>query len=413
MNDHSPKKNITEPRLPDGHGGSSDVQLETLRNRVRRMEARELELAASLDRYRDLFESAPIACMVVDEELLIREVNLKAATLLGVERSRLLGARLSDFVPQGYHEECCQHIRQTFGKTQQKSCQIMLRRSDDTHRFVQLESVPARATDGTPMCQSVLIDITGRKVYEQTVRIAQLRLASQLHETENANRELSQYAYAVSHDLKGPLRAIRNYAEFLYEDLGETLTGDQKRFLDGLITAVDQGYTMVEDLLSLSRIGRVPLEQEAADVPDIVDEIRSLLHPPADVEISVEPKWPIFNTDRTLLRQILQNLIANGIKFNERSPKRVEIGWRPAPSDCIDIFVRDNGIGIDAKYWDQIFRIFNRLHTKNEYDGTGIGLAIVQKAAQKLGGSVRLTSEPGNGSTFLVRLPRKMTETSR
>jgi PAS domain S-box-containing protein len=256
-------------------------------------------------------------------------------------------------------------------------------------------------------------DITERKNAEEAVRLAQLQLTMQLAETERVNEELSQYAYAVSHDLKGPLRAIRNYAEFLYEDLADTLTGDQKKYLEGLKTAVDQGDNLVNDLLNLSRIDRVPLEMEAADVPFTVAEVRSLLALPVEVEITVEMKWPDFTIDRTLLKQILQNLISNGVKFNERNPKRIEIGWQAAPGDTIDIFVRDNGIGIEPQYREQIFRIFQRLHTDRAYEGTGIGLAIVQKAANKLGGTVRLESEPGKGSTFIIRLPLEATEVEK
>jgi PAS domain S-box-containing protein len=256
-------------------------------------------------------------------------------------------------------------------------------------------------------------DITERKNAEEAVRLAQLQLTLQLAETERVNEELSQYAYAVSHDLKGPLRAIRNYAEFLYEDLTDTLTGDQKKYLEGLKKAVDQGDNLINDLLNLSRIDRVPLEMEAADVPGTVAEVRSLLALPDEVEITVEMKWPDFSVDRTLLKQILQNLISNGVKFNEHNPKRIEIGWQAAPGDTIDIFVRDNGIGIETQYREQIFRIFQRLHTDRAYEGTGIGLAIVQKAANKLGGTVRLESEPGKGSTFTLRLPLESTEVGK
>ena len=169
--------------------------------------------------------------------------------------------------------------------------------------------------------------------------------------------------------------------------------------------AVDQGDALINDLLNFSRIGRVSLVKQAADVPGIVHEIRSLLDLPPGVEIDVQPQWPEIWADHTLLKQILQNLIVNGIKFNERKLKRIEIGWQPGTDARIEIFVRDNGIGIRPEYRDQVFKIFRRLHTDSEYEGTGIGLAIVQKAAQKLGGSVRLESTAGEGSTFYVSLP--------
>jgi PAS domain S-box-containing protein len=282
----------------------------------------------------------------------------------------------------------------------------IIRADDGSTRWLAARGSIDRDDSGRPVqLRGVNFDITDRKQAEETLRLAQFQLAEQLVETRQINEELSQYAYAVTHDLKAPLRAIRNYADFLYEDLADTLTGDQKEYLKGLKRAVDQGDALISDLLNFSRIGRVALVKQAADVPGIVHEIRSLLDLPPGVEIEVQPQWPEVWADHTLLKQILQNLIVNGIKFNQRKLKRIEIGWQPGPDARLEIFVRDNGIGIKPEYRDQVFKIFRRLHTDSEYEGTGIGLAIVQKAAQKLGGSVRLESTAGEGSTFYVNLP--------
>ncbi|MFO7687633.1 MAG: ATP-binding protein [Desulfobacterales bacterium] len=298
-------------------------------------------------------------------------------------------------------DSCVDHIKEEFRVV----------RADGKTRWLAARGRIFRDKSGrVTRISGINFDITERKKIEETVHLAQLQLSMQLAETNRINEELSQYAYAVSHDLRGPLRAIRNYAEFLYEDLADTLTGDQKNYLEGLKTAVDQGDALINDLLNLARIDRVPLEMEGADVPGLVGEIRSMLDLPAEVEITVATQWPEFSVGRTLLKQILQNLISNSVKFNERNPKCIEIGWQAAPDDRIDIFVRDNGIGIEPQYREQIFRIFQRLHTDRDYEGTGIGLAIVQKAVNKLGGSVRLESEPGKGSTFYIRLPRKVTD---
>jgi two-component system sensor kinase FixL len=257
------------------------------------------------------------------------------------------------------------------------------------------------------------VDLRERKQTEETIRLAQAQLVLQRSETDYTNDELSQYAYAVSHDLKAPLRAIQNYADFLYEDLFDTLSGDQKIYLDGLKKAVAEGNELINGLLSIARLGRSTPVVEAVYVPGVIDEIRSLLNLPHDVEIDVQQQWPVIWVDHTLFKQVLQNLIANGIKFNVRSPKRIAIGWQSAPNERIEIFVRDNGIGIMPEYQKQIFQIFRRLHTSREYDGTGIGLAIVQKAAQNLGGSVRLESTVGEGSTFYVILPSSILENGR
>lgn len=119
---------------------------------------------------------------------------------------------------------------------------------------------------------------------------------------------------------------------------------------------------------------------------------------------------PVFHAEKFLLRHILNELISNGFKFNRADIKRVEVGWQPASDNGIEIFVRDNGIGIDPQYQEQIFKIFKRLHTDSEYDGTGIGLAVVKRAVKKVGGKLRMESSVGRGSTFYVSLPKTILE---
>ena len=132
----------------------------------------------------------------------------------------------------------------------------------------------------------------------------------------------------------------------------------------------------------------MPLTAEAVDVPALIYEICSLLDVTPNIQVEIQPHWPKVFADRMLLKQILQNLIVNGIKFNQSSPKRIEIGWRPCRDEQFEMQVHDNGIGIESRHLDQIFRIFRRLHTNREYEGTGIGLSIVQEAARRLGGTV-------------------------
>ena len=222
---------------------------------------------------------------------------------------------------------------------------------------------------------------------------------------EIVNSELAQYGYVVSHDLRAPLRAIRNYTEFLHEDLAESLTGEQKDYLDGMLNACGEANTLVEDLLSFSQIDRREGYDESIDVGKIIRDILKTLKLSNEIEIVKENKWPVIKTSRVLLQQIFQNLIVNAVKFNVSRPKRVELGFKPVAGNAYEFFVRDNGIGIDPRYHEKIFHVFERLHTSKEYEGTGIGLAIVRKAAVKLQGSVRVESDPGKGSTFFVTIP--------
>lgn len=248
-------------------------------------------------------------------------------------------------------------------------------------------------------------DVTQRKRLEDNINALHQQLAAKLIELENANEELSQFAYVTSHDLKAPLRAIHNYADFLREDLQGSLTGDQLEYLDGLSLAVHQGEALINDLLTFSRIGRTRESVEKIDLGAMVREMKTTLEATEEVEIDVWDQWPVIEASKALLSQVLWNLTSNAVKFNRSDRKRIELGWRPSGLGFIELYVRDNGIGIDPRYCDQIFRIFQRLHTRQEFEGTGIGLAIVRKSTHLMGGSIRVESEVGQGSSFIVTLP--------
>ena len=166
-------------------------------------------------------------------------------------------------------------------------------------------------------------------------------------------------------------------------------------------------------MLEYSRIGRAEVKADKIDMPAMINEVKAYLNLSSEIDLTVQKDWPLLETDHLLLMQILKNLVGNAVKFNHRARKRVEIGWRqPDKNGSIEIFVRDNGIGIDPQYQQQVFGIFQRLHTDKEFEGTGIGLAVVKKAAMELGGEVRVESTPGKGSTFYVEIPEKMIEDS-
>lgn len=237
-------------------------------------------------------------------------------------------------------------------------------------------------------------------------RQAERRLQQYAHELQAANEELSQYASVVSHDLKAPLRAIRNYAGFLREDLDHHVNAEDAQYFTQLNNAVGEAIAFVDDMLMLSRVGRDGETAEpvalAAIIHPLIESIRAA--EPA-IEVALADAWPTIESEPALLRQIFQNLIGNAVKFTTTLPKRVDIGWQSGEDGMYAIFVRDNGIGIDPQYHEKIFRIFDRLHTRTEFEGTGIGLAVVKKAVTKLGGTVRVDSRPGAGSTFWVRIP--------
>ena len=258
--------------------------------------------------------------------------------------------------------------------------------------------------------EQLKLELAERKRTEEALRLAHRDLANKAADLEAANEELAQYTYVASHDLKAPLRAIHNYSDFLREDLEESLDGDQKAYLDGLNRAVLQGEELVGDLLAFSQVGRQSGPIETIDAGVFLKNLIATLNLSSEIDFVLGNNWPKIEADPVLLRQIFQNLITNAIKFNPLIRKRVELGWLPADDGRYELFVRDNGIGIEPRHHEQIFHVFKRLHSRKDYQGTGLGLAIVKKAAGKLHGSVRVESIPGEGSTFYVALPKTQEE---
>jgi signal transduction histidine kinase len=283
---------------------------------------------------------------------------------------------------------------------------------------------PLFSSDGTVIgAIETLQDISSRKQAEAELRTykadlednirrrteeltsAHAELAAKAANLLEINEELSQYAFVVSHDLRAPLRAVKNYADFLREELESILTDEQRSYFDGMTSALKFGDELVSDLLDFSRVGGEGITTHAVSLDELLSNLKDEFELAPDSGLVFEDGLPTVLADKTLLRQIFSNLVTNGLKFNLSANKRVEIGLASMNDTCCELFVRDNGIGIDSRFHDRIFKMFKRLHTHKEFEGTGIGLAIVKKAVIKLGGSVRIESEVGSGSTFLITLP--------
>jgi len=250
------------------------------------------------------------------------------------------------------------------------------------------------------------MDITDRRVAELALQKSEEKYRQLFTELSRAHEELNQYAYVVSHDLKSPLRAISNYSTFITEDMAEVEMPKQvSGHLKGLSKAVTQCVELVDDLLELSQIGRTNTELIEIDVNNILVDIVESLKLPHSTTISIAEDIPPVAANPVMLRQIFANLINNAIKFNNSPQQSVELTGQVLPDSRVEIVVRDNGIGIAEQYHQQIFKVFQRLHTQEEYEGSGIGLAIVKKSAEVMDGSIQLKSTPGQGSVFMITLP--------
>lgn len=227
---------------------------------------------------------------------------------------------------------------------------------------------------------------------------------------ERSNQELEQFAYIASHDLREPLRVISNYCQLLEKKYGDRLDQNATKYMNYIIEGVGRMQTLIADLLAYSRIGRTDLEVESLDFNDALQKALqnlrvSILEHKAEIK---SDKLPVLRANRTQIIQVFQNLIGNAIKFHGQAPPQITITAQEGHSEWL-FSVKDNGIGIEQKYADRIFVIFQRLHTREEFPGTGIGLSICKKVIEKWGGRIWVKSQPGSGSTFYFTLPNQLT----
>lgn len=243
-----------------------------------------------------------------------------------------------------------------------------------------------------------------RKYRHQLEKLVEVRTSK----LQAANKELEDFAYSVSHDLKAPLRAIIGFSEIISRRHRESLNEESRRYFDHILTAGNTMNRLIEDLLRYSRLGRRALKVRPVPLADVFSELYNLFQDrvkEAGGSLDIPDDPPTVRGDETLLSQIFTNLVDNGLAYGRPDvPPRVEINWH-TEGDRVIVSVKDNGIGIPAEFQEKVFNIFQRLHSEAEKPGTGIGLALVRKAAAMLEGRVRLESAVGEGSTFYVDLP--------
>jgi light-regulated signal transduction histidine kinase (bacteriophytochrome) len=237
---------------------------------------------------------------------------------------------------------------------------------------------------------------------------AEEKLTALAGKLEFRNRELEQFAFTASHDLQEPLRKILAFGERLGTKYREKLDDEGKDYLIRIMNASKRMQQFIRDLIKYARLTTRPELLDTLDLREAVMEVIS------DLELKIERvganvevfELPAVKGEKSQIRQLFQNLIANALKFHGEKQPHIKIYSQRTDHDC-QIFVEDNGIGFDEKYLDRIFAPFQRLHGRSAYEGTGMGLAICRKIAERHGGSITAKSKPGAGSTFIITLPVK------
>jgi len=272
-------------------------------------------------------------------------------------------------------------------------------------RIVEYYSKPQRMGDQVVGRVWSFRDITEKHT-------AQQKQASLLQRVAEINEELTHFAYVVSHDLKAPLRGIKVIAEWLRADYADKLGDDAKEQLDLLQSRVARMHNLIEGVLQYSRVGRIKEETQTVDLNQLLPSIIDGIAPPEHIHITVEPNLPAVECERTRISQVFQNLLTNAVKFMDKPVGEIRVGF-VQEGDFWRFSVVDNGPGIDAKYFDRIFRLFQTLTPRDEFESSGVGLALVKKIVEMYGGRVWVESKVGEGCTFFFTMPRQDLPVSR
>jgi len=359
-------------------------------------------LAESEAKYRTLIASAPSAILTMDTNGLITLSNSRTETLFGYDSEELMGLPIETLIPQlnwkinenASGREPVAHPKEP---SVSESKELVGKRKDGGAFPIEVSLNYFCGADKQTMTICLAHDITDRKQSESTLQ----RFNTQL---KHSNAELDEFAYIASHDLKEPLRGIHNYSAFLIDDYHDKLDEDGRSKLQTIKDLSQRMERLIDSLLYFSRLGRSELAYQPTDLNKVLRDVLASLKiniEETEVEIRVPEPLPTISCNHVRVVELYRNLITNALKYNDKTSKWIEIGVQVDPNFGQTLYVRDNGIGIDKKHFDSIFKIFKRLHGRDKFgDGTGVGLTFAKKIVERHGGHIWVESEPGVGTTF-------------
>jgi PAS domain S-box-containing protein len=365
----------------------------------------EEHLAQMEGRYRGLLEAAPDAMVVVNKAGEIVLLNVQAENQFGYHRDELVGQKMTNIVPEGFAERLiADALRSSEDALAQQigtGIELTGRRKNRSEFPIEIMLSPLESAEGI-LVTAAIRDISKRKLAE----------ADLLHKVEELNRsnvELGQFAYIASHDLQEPLRMVASYTQLLSRRYKGKLDSDADEFIAFAVDGASRMQRLIQDLLAFSRVGTkgrdfLDISSEDALKQALVN-LRGAIQD-SGAQVTHDP-LPSVLADETQLIQLFQNLVGNAIKYQVPSVSgvpRVHITASRNGGKQWTFAVQDNGMGIDSQYFDRIFGMFQRLHKREEFAGTGIGLAICKKIVERHGGTISVESQPGQGSTFRFAL---------
>lgn len=357
-----------------------------------------------------LLDAAPDAIVIVNGDGRIELVNAQTQTLLGYTAVELAGESVEVLIPERFRAVHPRHRDDYYANPRTRpmgqGMELFALSKDGREIPVEISLSPLQTEDGL-LVISAIRDVTQQKRAESRIQQLNETLAQRARELENANKELESFSYSVSHDLRTPLRSIDGFSQALLEDYKDLLDDQGLEFLQRIRAATSRMGELIDDLLNLSRITRAEMRHEDVDLSQMARENAARLRqagPEREVKFVIEDGL-VAHADRRLLRVALENLMGNAWKFSSNEARAtIEVGAMMDEAHELVFFVRDNGAGFNMEYADKLFGAFQRLHALSEFEGTGVGLATVQRIINRHGGKIWAEAEEGRGATFYFTL---------
>ena len=358
----------------------------------------EVDLVESKHRLDIILNSILTGVAIIDAKThKIVDVNPLVAELIGLPEGEIVGKVCHKFICPAEVGKC---PISDLGQTVDQAERVLVK--GNGREIPILKTVTPASWQGRSYFIESFIDITALKE-------AKKRQDVLLERVEKTNQELEDFAYIISHDLKAPLRGISTLATWISTDYADKFDQEGKEQIDLLITRVGRMHDLIEGVLQYSRVGRLNEEQVDINLNDLIPEVVDMVCPPDNIKVIVENELPVIKYERTRIMQAFQNLISNAIKYMDKPEGWIKIN--SVKEEHWWVFsVSDNGPGIEEKYFDKIFQIFQSVSQQEGFESTGVGLTVTKKIVELYGGRIWIESNPGHGSTFFFSLPKQESE---